>query len=588
MGIGGVGMAALAVLLKRRGATVDGCDIKATERTKWLESLGVPVTIGHDAKHISVGVDLMIVTPAVAKDNPEYLAAKAGAEVKSRGEVLAEIVNAAPDSIAVSGSHGKTTTATFIAKLLIALGEKVEWAIGGETGSFPVAGGEDGVLVVEADESDGTLAKYRAKTLVVTNVDYDHPDHFKTREAYVECFETAKRQAAKVILGGATNEETAIAVALSRGHTLERIETVLPQITSELPDRRFQRLADGVYADYGHHPTEVAYSLRRARSICRGKLRVVFQPHRYSRTKQFLQEFAAALSSADEVVLCPVYSAFEKPVEGGTSAHLYAEMRKQTGPRVYLAKNCEEAWEHVRNSQEDGDVMMIQGAGDVLEKVKSESEKVKGKRRVFVGAGTNTVKSDLKTDVEYVKTEGPAGKIAGKEVLEIAPWMAGIPGTLGGWVKMNAGAHGHSISEVIEQVKVDGEWIDAADCGFGYRTSAIEDEIQDVRFKTAGLYPAAQNPGVEYYLAKRRKFPACTKGSVFKNPQGDFAGRLLEAAGVKGLKVGGAYVWEEHANVIVAPSGVATASDFLALVEIMAEKVYFKFGVRLEPEVRFL
>ena len=190
IGIGGVGMAALAVLLKNRGYGVSGCDLSRSARTDWLESLGIPVALGHDTAHVE-GVDEVVATPAVARDNPE-LVASAG-RVRMRGEVLAEVVNAAADSIAVCGSHGKTTTATFVAKLLLALGEDVEWAIGGETGDFPVAGGK-GVLVVEADESDGTLALYRAKTLVVTNCDYDHPDHFKTRADYDACLNTARRQ----------------------------------------------------------------------------------------------------------------------------------------------------------------------------------------------------------------------------------------------------------------------------------------------------------------------------------------------------------------------------------------------------------
>ena len=175
VGIGGVGMAALAVLLRNRGWKASGCDIARSPRTEWLESLGIPVSIGHDASHVA-GADMVVVTPAVRPDNPEVLAVKGA--MRFRGDVLAELVNSASDSIAVCGSHGKTTTSTFIAKLLLALGENVEWAIGGETGEFPVAGGS-GVLIVEADESDGTLARYSAKTLVVTNCEYDHPDHFK-------------------------------------------------------------------------------------------------------------------------------------------------------------------------------------------------------------------------------------------------------------------------------------------------------------------------------------------------------------------------------------------------------------------------
>ena len=159
--------------------------------------------------------------------------------------------------------------------------------------------------------------------------------------------------------------------------------------------------------------------------------------------------------------------------------------------------------------------------------------------------------------------------------------MAGIPGTIGGWVKMNAGAFGHSISEVIEAVKVDGRWLPASECGFAYRTSAIDGEIQDVRWRDA----ECAEGDASSFLARRRKFPPGTKGSVFKNPEGDFAGRLLEASGAKGMRVGGAYVWDEHANVIVSGPD-ATPSDFLALARLMRLRVLFRLGVSLEPEVR--
>ena len=646
VGIGGVGMAGLAVLLKARGHQVDGCDLKATPRTRWLESLGIPVAIGHDAAHVD-GHDLVIVTPAVAKDNPEYVVAES--RRRCRGEVLAEIVNESSDSIAVCGSHGKTTTSTFIAKLLIELGESVEWAIGGETGNFPVAGihssasdSNTGVLVVEADESDGTLALYHAKTLVVTNCEYDHPDHFKTIADYFACYETARANADRVIEGGEQgavgseqlricssstdsrllfsdhllhdpNAMLAVRVALSRGHSAAAIAAVLPRVTAELPDRRFQRIAEGVYADYGHHPTEIRYAITRARVLLgapqilgsypssRPIVRVLFQPHRYSRTAAFKREFAEALMLADEVVICPIYSAFEKPIEGGDSCDLYAALRqvevegrgREGNTRVFLAKSCEDAWEHARNSMRPGDVTLVQGAGDILERIRKCELGIRNGgvkvRKIWIGAGTNTVKTDLNLSVEYVKSSGPVSQLGTKHsaLSTLFPWMSGIPGTLGGWVKMNAGAHGHSICEVIESVKVDGKWIPASECGFSYRHSDLTGEIQDVRFKGERGVKNGECESVEYYLAKRRKFPAHTRGSVFRNPEGDFAGRLLEDCGCKGLRVGGASVWSEHANVIVAPPDSATASDFLALMQIMRNRVLLRKGVELFPEVCF-
>ena len=593
-------MAALAVLLKNRGYAVSGCDLARSARTDWLESLGIPVALGHDPAHVE-GVDEIVATPAVARENPE-LVASAG-RVRMRGEVLAEVVNAAADSIAVCGSHGKTTTATFVAKLLLALGEDVEWAIGGETGDFPVAGGK-GVLVVEADESDGTLALYRAKTLVVTNCDYDHPDHFKTRADYDACFNTARGQSRDVVEGeglaplafldaidafaalaphNRKNARAAVEVALRRGHSQEAIAAALPEAVASLPDRRFQKLIDGVYTDYAHHPAEMACAVAMARQICRGVLRVLFQPHRYSRTKALLSDFPASFALADEVVLCPVYAAFEPPIEGGDIADLYKATR-EAGVNVKLARSCEEAWEHARNSMGLDDVTLLLGAGDIIALapiVRRGADTVL--KKILIGHGSNTWKSDLNLSVEYVKANGPAGE-GGASLLatypSLCPWMAGIPGTIGGWVKMNAGAFGHSISEVILAVKVDGKWIPAEDCGFGYRTSAINGEIQDVKWRNS----VCEEGTPADFLARRKSFPPGTKGSVFKNPPGDFAGRLLEEAGAKGLRVGGAYVWEEHANVIVSGPG-ATPSDFLALSRLMRNKVLFKFGIRLEPEV---
>ena len=200
-------MAGLAVLLKTRGHEVSGCDLHASSRTRWLEEQGIRVLIGHDPRHLS-GVDEVVVTPAVSRDEPELVSFRG--PIRYRGEVLAELVNGSPDTIAVCGSHGKTTTSTWIAKLLRALGEDVAWCIGGETGTFPVAHAaaieqsnnlksNNSPLVVEADESDGTLALYKAKTLVVNKCEYDHPDHFKTEADYFACYETAKKQAGEVI-----------------------------------------------------------------------------------------------------------------------------------------------------------------------------------------------------------------------------------------------------------------------------------------------------------------------------------------------------------------------------------------------------
>jgi len=626
-------MAALAALLKRGGMDVSGCDIAATARTRWLESLGVKVFAGHSAEHVA-DADEVIATPAVPPDNPEVR----GRPVSMRGEVLARIVSSR-DSVAVCGTHGKTTTSTFTAKLLAALGENVEWAIGGETGAFPAAGfsgdpsSSRSVLVVEADESDGTLALYRSSILVVTNCEYDHPEHFPDFAAYKACFDAARANAKTVVEASslspadlprplfsfldalaphnAANARAAAEVALLRGHAPEKIAAALEPVVRELPDRRFQTIWSGphtVVADYAHHPTEMACAAEMARRICRGRLRIVFQPHRHSRTKAFLKDFPDAFAAADETAICPVYAAFARPEAGGTAADLYAECRRRGVKGLRLARDCREAWRHAFLEAEEGDVTLLLGAGDIIdlaEQVRSDLSKGRrrgeprelaslsffktggrsfgGGARRFAGMGSNLWISDFTTDEEYVRAPAsPRGpRVFGAGVpgaLCGIPWMAGVPGTVGGWTKMNAGAHGHSVSELVVRVKADGRWLSRGECGFAYRSSAIEGMIEEVEFSDPPPGDSAA------FLAERPAFPARCCGSVFKNPPGTFAGKLLEEAGAKSLSVGGAYVWEGHANVIATRDG-ATSSDVLALVQLLRMRVEARTGVRLEPEI---
>ena len=308
---------------------------------------------------------------------------------------------------------------------------------------------------------------------------------------------------------------------------------------------------------------------------CSGKLRILFcpQPDCGVTPGQAAEEFA----DADEVLFIPSENVTGAEGDAADVADFYLACRARDGkgPRLLMARNRLEAWEHVANSKADGDAALSLGAGE------APSQKAP-RRRIWIGQGSNTWKSDLNLGVDYVKTSGPAG-VAGA-TLGI-PWMAGIPGTIGGWIKMNAGAFGHSISEVVEAVKVDGEWRTAAVCGFAYRHSDINGEIQDVKWRADELKAARECFSVKEFQARRKAFPPGTYGSFFKNPEGDHAGRLLEEAGAKTLRVGGAYVWNEHANVIVRGEG-ATSSDVLALARLMRRLIRLRFGVSLEPEVQ--
>ena len=664
MGIGGVGMAGLAFLLKRKGLRVSGCDVSETPRTRWLASCGIPVARGHDPAHLA-DADALVVTPAVPPDAPELQAARArGLDVRCRGAVLADCVNAA-FGVAVCGTHGKTTTATFAAKLLAALGDAPSWCIGGETGAMPVAGAgaPDAPLVVEADESDGTLALYRPRVLVLNAVDFDHLEHFASPDAYFDCYRAALRgttdaviacadhpralalareavapgvrlvtfgfapgadvraadwpRLGELVLGrhNVLNALAALAVARVLGHADDAIAAALPAALAELPDRRFQQVwpSPPVYTDYAHHPAELACAVGMARALRPKRLRVLFQPHRHSRTKALLDDFPPAFAAADEVVLVPVYAAFEPPLPGGDIADLYKAFRDRPdappAQRLLLARSAEEAWRHVFLTLEPGDLVLLAGAGDIvnlLPRVRRDLAALPmpppvrtwralaplsfyrtggatcgGGARVVVGMGSNTWFSDCASDIEVVRPASPPGASLLPAHPELA-FMAGIPGTVGGWVKMNAGAHGHAISEVVRRVKVDGRWRDRAACGFAYRRSAIDGVVEDVEFDPAAL-PGL--PDAAAFRARRPVFPPRTCGSVFRNPAPDRpAGRLLEAAGAKALRVGGASVWERHANVIVAGAG-CKSSDILALARLMAAAVREKFHVALTPEV---
>ncbi len=758
-------MSGVAVLLHAKGYDVSGCDLSSSPRTQWLESLGIPVAIGHSPSHITDDLDELVVTPAVPKSNSEFATATnyslstthSPLSIRYRGEVLASIVNS-ENAIAVCGTHGKTTTSTFITRLLQELGESPSWCIGGETGSLPVAGyttnhyhsltttrhplpcaqqrhcearsdvAISSPLVVEADESDGTLALYKPQTLVLTSADMDHLEHFESEEAYFNCYRTVLKNSHNVIVcrdhakafelaseshpspitygthelsdvratniklnadsssftvilserfGGESAEFTipvsgshnvlnalaAITVARLHNPTLinviasEAWQSKLAKACSTLPARRFETLVDAngikIITDYAHHPAELKRAVEMARLANPKRLRVLFQPHRYSRTKALADEFPAAFENADELILIPVYPAFEEPIPGGDIADLYKKIldhRNNSGHcearsdvailnPLILSRSVSEAWRHAYLTAQPGDMILLMGAGDIISiapRVKEDMKNFTVRREwtslanhsffktggktcgggapLIIGAGSNTWISDCATDCEITKsrnneiTESQNYEISklrnietslsGSKLISLLnaagyhflDFMAGIPGSIGGWTAMNAGAFGHSFGDYVESITfADGTVISHDECGFEYRKCAVAARglIVSITLSPVSLNPSQPTNELhrEHYLAKRNPFPPRTCGSVFKNPPNDFAGRLLEEVGAKSLSVGGAYIWEEHANVIVAKDG-CTSSDILALSRLMIAAVREKFGITLEYEIK--
>ena len=446
IGVGGIGMSALAGILAERGYAVSGSDPRDHAVLDRLRRLGVRVFLEQSAATVAAirsGTSVapqVVISSAVPETNPELVEARrVGLAICHRSDVLAALINSQA-SIAVAGSHGKTTTSSLVATLLAATHHDPTAVIGGIVPAFSSNGrhGQGRLLVAEADESDGSLVKFRASLGVLTNVELDHTDHYPDLEALIhtlqrfagnterllanrDCpilrerftpahwwsIETSQGVSFAAIAREERGDgtladfyEDGVAVGcfelpLPGRHNLSnavaamaacRLEGVsfaeLRQAVAALktPGRRFdfRGLWEGrlVVDDYAHHPSEVAATLAMARlmvtSGCSSlpvpprRLVAVFQPHRYSRTAQFLEGFAAALSEADSVLIAPLYAAGEAPIPGISSAAM-ADAVRERAPQlpVQVAGSLEELAAQVASASREGDLVLAMGAGDV-------------------------------------------------------------------------------------------------------------------------------------------------------------------------------------------------------------------------------
>ncbi|HRT04550.1 MAG TPA: UDP-N-acetylmuramate--L-alanine ligase [Kiritimatiellia bacterium] len=423
MGVGGIGMAGVARLLAAKGLAVTGCDGGAPRTLAWLRACGIPATTGHDPAHLD-GVDWAIFSPALRSGHPERAAAeKKGIPLYRRGQVL-PVLAEFWKTVAVSGTHGKTTTSSMIAHVLRACGADPSWCIGGELppDGAPAGIGQSDWLAIEADESDGTLAHYAPEIAVITNVEFDHMEHFDSKEAMVDCFRAFARQARTVIFcaddpeaarigaaaggisyGFATGADfrgeileagpagtrfavrgAAVALPLPGRHNVlnalaalaacDRCGIALAAAAAALasfalPKRRFELVAEArgirILADYAHHPSEIRALIDAAKQAGAERIWAVFQPHRYTRTLALGAEFPPAFAGVAGVILAPVYAASEPPLEGGTSDDLLRHFRRHGRPPTELAQSLEEAAESVAARWKSGDWVLVVGAGDV-------------------------------------------------------------------------------------------------------------------------------------------------------------------------------------------------------------------------------
>jgi len=433
IGIGGIGMSGIAEVLLNLGYRVSGSDIQETEITKRLRSLNVKVWYGHEAKHVK-DAQVVVTSTAVSNDNPEVVAAEAeGIPVIPRAEMLAELLKMKA-SVAVSGCHGKTTTTSMIASVLSFAGLDPTMVVGGKLLSMGSNArlGSGGIIVAEADESDGSFLGLAPLIAVITNIDREHLDYYRDIEdikdafirfansvpfygAAIVCIDCPHVRAIlpkikrRVITYGMTGEADyrAFDVAfenMTSRYSLSCGGEPVGNVTLRVPglfnvynslaaiaaarelDVPFREAQEGigtfsgvhrrlevkgsknnvlVVDDYGHHPTEIRETLKTARQVWSGRLVVVFQPHRYSRTKALLADFAGAFDEADEVILTDIYGAGEKPIPGINASLLRETLERAGHPRVRYIKTFDEIVATLRRETSPGDTLITLGAGTI-------------------------------------------------------------------------------------------------------------------------------------------------------------------------------------------------------------------------------
>jgi UDP-N-acetylmuramate--alanine ligase len=420
LGIGGIGMSALAKYFIQSGKNVMGYDKVETDLTKELIAMGAQIHYEDKASLFPANIDLVVYTPAIPKDSVLWNhIQQSGIPIMKRSETLG-LITKDKFTIAVAGSHGKTSVSSMISYVLQQCGIECSAFLGGISvnfGSNYVFGTED-IVVVEADEFDRSFLQLQPNLIVITSIDTDHLDIYGTKENIYIAFqefvdkldkngilvinekaaEFIQTDAEKIIYGFDNEEFNATNVEVKEGfgmfdineeeqkyklhfngrHNIENalatvvVATLMDAEEQEIAKalsgfkgikRRFEYLYEGKNAilidDYAHHPTEIAAILQSVKEIYPfKKVTAIFQPHLFSRTKDLHLDFAAALDMADEVILLPIYPARELPIAGVSSALIQENMT--TASRI-LEK--EAVLEYIK--KEEIEVLVTIGAGDI-------------------------------------------------------------------------------------------------------------------------------------------------------------------------------------------------------------------------------
>lgn len=434
IGIGGIGMSGIAQLLLSRGFVVSGSDAKVSRITEELVKNGAGVSIGHSRDNLG-SAEVVVYSSAIKDDNPELEEArKRGLKIMKRAEALALLMQD-ETVITVTGSHGKTTTSSLVSYLLLEAGLKPTLAVGGILRNIEsnASMGGGSFFVAEADESDGSFLYYNPKYSIITNIDYEHLDYYKsfdnalkafreflsrTREdglailcsddhnlremakecrgnqvlfglqdgaqiyprniqikglsSEFDCFYSSKLVGRFALeLGGLHNISNAlsvIALGLELGIGSEVIKKALAGYKGSKRRLEVKFRSDDylLVDDYGHHPTEIKASLAALKNIESRRLIVVFQPHRFSRTKLLLDEFAVSFELSDQVIITDIYPAGEPPIPGVTGELLCERIKSLGRCKEVIFVHKEEIAARLLGSMKPGDLVVTMGAGDIV------------------------------------------------------------------------------------------------------------------------------------------------------------------------------------------------------------------------------
>lgn len=434
IGIGGISMSGLASILLDQKFRVSGSDAKESPLTKWMEQEGATVHYGQKASNIQDGTDLVVYTAAIHPDNPEYAAAvEKQIPMISRAELLGQLMKNYKTPIAVSGTHGKTTTTSMASHILLAADLDPTISVGGILkaidGNIRV-GGHD-TFITEACEYTNSFLHFYPKISLILNIDADHLDFFKDlddiRRSFrlfaerlpqdgiliinneiPDCQKLVEGLSCKVITYGKDGDYQAADIAydtmahgafdlVKGGRALGHFCLNVPgehNISNALAslvlgdilgipaetmakglmefsgtDRRFEKKGEiggvTIIDDYAHHPTEIRATLTAAKNYPHKSVWCVFQPHTYTRTKALMDDFAAALSLADKVVLADIYAARETDCLGISSKMLMEKVRA-LGTDAYYFPSFDAIENFLLENCMHGDLLITMGAGDIV------------------------------------------------------------------------------------------------------------------------------------------------------------------------------------------------------------------------------